>query len=105
MSPPHELNQHKSNNKLRDTESELVDEGHAFSWNSEILYSFDVCAHCEAHALWMTTQLHRHRQENQQQQQQQTQGSVLQGALLLKEVKNKALLDSPSFVKCPKPEL
>ena len=36
---------------MRDTSNELVDDGHAFSWNGDILFSFDVCGHCEAHAL------------------------------------------------------
>ena len=38
-------------NKLRETEDKYGRDGHAFSFNSEILYTYDVCGNCEAHAL------------------------------------------------------
>jgi hypothetical protein len=37
-------------NKLREVESAYTRDGHAFRYNGELLYSFDVCAACEAHA-------------------------------------------------------
>ncbi len=42
---------HPSNNKLRDVEQKYAEHGHMFSFNKEILGSFDVCGSCEAHAL------------------------------------------------------
>lgn len=45
------LKRHFAENKLRDTEDRFVDDGHSFSWNGEILYSYDVCGNCEAHAI------------------------------------------------------
>eukprot|EP01039_Chlorochromonas_danica_P008786 gene8786-9688_t len=42
---------HPSQNKLRDVEDRYVEGGHVFSFNGEILGSFDVCGSCEAHAL------------------------------------------------------
>lgn len=44
---------HPSNNKLRDVEQKYAEGGHMFSFNKEILGSFDVCGSCEAHALLM----------------------------------------------------
>jgi len=41
---------HFSDNRLRDAEDRFFDDGHAFSFNRDILYSFDVCGNCEAHA-------------------------------------------------------
>ena len=43
--------QHQSNNKLRDAADEYVDGGHAFSFNSDMLFTYDVCSPCEAHAI------------------------------------------------------
>eukprot|EP01036_Dinobryon_divergens_P028958 gene28958-37993_t len=43
--------QHPARNKLRDVSNDLANEGHLFSFNKEILGSFDVCGGCEAHAL------------------------------------------------------
>lgn len=45
------LRKHASLNKLREVEDKFVTDGHAFSMNGEILYSYDVCGGCEAHAL------------------------------------------------------
>lgn len=42
---------HPSNNKLRDVEQKYAENGHMFSYNKEILGSFDICGSCEAHAL------------------------------------------------------
>lgn len=38
-------------NHLRDTEDKYGREGHAFSLNKEIMYTYDVCGSCEAHAM------------------------------------------------------
>jgi len=45
------LQAHQSANKLRDVEDRYSEAGHEFSINREILYSFDVCGNCEAHAI------------------------------------------------------
>lgn len=42
---------HHAANKLRDSEDKYTDDGHVFAFNGEILYSYDVCGSCEAHAL------------------------------------------------------
>ena len=42
---------HKSNNKLRDSEEKFNRDGHCFSYNGEIMYSYDICGNCEAHAI------------------------------------------------------
>lgn len=42
---------HASENKLRDVEQKYVDGKHLFSFNRELLCSFDVCAACESHAM------------------------------------------------------
>lgn len=48
------LSQHPKGNKLRDVPQEYVSEGHCFSlgeYERELIYSFDVCSGCEAHAV------------------------------------------------------
>ncbi len=44
---------HPSQNKLRDVEEKYSENGHIFSFNREIICSFDVCGGCEAHALML----------------------------------------------------
>lgn len=44
---------HASNNKLRDVEQKYETNGHIFSFNREILLTFDVCGPCEAHAIML----------------------------------------------------
>lgn len=46
-----QLKPHPAKNKLRDVDDKYVEGGHVFSFNIEILGSFDVCGNCEAHAL------------------------------------------------------
>lgn len=46
-----QLKPHPAKNKLRDVDEKFVEGGHVFSFNIEILGSFDVCGNCEAHAL------------------------------------------------------
>jgi hypothetical protein len=48
---------HPSENKLRDVEERFFEEGHAFSFNKDILLSFDVCGPCEAHAMLLGLQM------------------------------------------------
>ena len=43
--------QHVSNNKLRDSDEKFSNEGHCFSFNTEIMFSYDICGNCEAHAM------------------------------------------------------
>ena len=43
--------QHRSNNKLRDSDEKFSRDGHCFSSNGEIMYSYDICGSCEAHAM------------------------------------------------------
>jgi len=38
-------------NRLRDTEDVFTEGGHCFAFNRELLFSYDVCGGCEAHAL------------------------------------------------------
>jgi hypothetical protein len=45
------VTKHSVRNKLRDVEDKYVEDGHVFSFNGEILYSYDVCGGCEAHAI------------------------------------------------------
>lgn len=42
---------HASDNRLRDGDNKYTDEGHMFSFLGEILFSYDICGNCEAHAL------------------------------------------------------
>ncbi len=47
----------RNTNKLRDVEMEYVSDGHAFSLNGELLYSFDVCGSCESHAFLLALKM------------------------------------------------
>ena len=47
----------KSSNFLRDTHDYYDEKGHVFSYNTIILYSYDVCGNCEAHALLLALKL------------------------------------------------
>lgn len=49
--------EHFSDNRLRDAEDLYSDNGHAFSFNRDILYSFDVCGNCESHAFLLALNL------------------------------------------------
>lgn len=51
-----QLPPHPSDNKLRDVESKYAEQGHVYSFNREILCSFDVCGGCEAHAMLLAWQ-------------------------------------------------
>ncbi len=90
------LPQHNSHNKLRDVLNIFSDHGHEFSLNKEILYSFDVCGNCEAHAILLAV----------------TNGIRMKGiphnepvtiknAGLLKDLHSSLITNNPHFVKCP----
>ncbi len=53
----HNLKKHPGNNKLREVETLFVDNDYDFSFNKEIVYSFDVCGNCEAHAILLAMKL------------------------------------------------
>ena len=42
-----------SKNKLRDTNDTYAEGGHMFSYNDNILFSYDICGSCESHAMLM----------------------------------------------------
>ena len=86
------LPQHSSENKLRDAEDIYTEQGHAFGYNRDILYSFDVCGNCEAHSLLYDAA---------------ARGVSVQDALLLKDLRSRLgtgdgdLSHLPQFKKCP----
>ena len=85
--------QHASENKLRDAEDVFTEQGHAFGYNRDILYSFDVCGNCEAHAILFDIQ--RHLRESGQ-------DLPVAKAALLKELRKARDLNSRTeFRKCP----
>mmetsp|Transcript_4482 Transcript_4482/g.7325 ORF Transcript_4482/g.7325 Transcript_4482/m.7325 type:complete len:235 (-) Transcript_4482:3196-3900(-) len=47
---------HASKNKLRDVPEKYETGGHLFSFNREIVGSFDVCGPCEAHAMLLSVE-------------------------------------------------
>lgn len=51
------LSLHIIANRLRDSEDKYHEDGHIFSYSREILYSYDVCGSCEAHALQLGLRL------------------------------------------------
>lgn len=41
-------------NHLRDVETEYVADGHSFTLDDHLFYSFDLCGSCEAHAILLS---------------------------------------------------
>jgi hypothetical protein len=79
--------QHHSNNKLRDSADVYVDKGHCFSFNSDILFSFDVCGPCEAHAILLAIRSGL--------------SASVDDAPVLKQLNHTWRATLPDFVKCP----
>ena len=79
---------HSSQNKLRDVEEKYVEQGHMFSFNREIIMSFDVCGSCEAHAMLLSVKLGL--------------ASSIQDALPLVKLDSKYRKGNVNFAKCPR---
>lgn len=82
------LPQHWSQNKLRDVEEKYVEDGHMFSFNREILMSFDVCGPCEAHAMLLSIQ--------------NGLATSVTDAIPLSALDKKYVEGNVNFAKCPK---
>jgi hypothetical protein len=80
---------HPSGNKnhLRDTEDKYADGGHSFSFNREILYSYDVCGPCEAHAILYSMQRDRE--------------ATVDNAKTLMFLDSASRIGNVNFAKCP----
>lgn len=78
---------HPSLNKLREVEEKYVEAGHMFSFNREILMSYDVCGACEAHAMLVSVK--------------RGLADSLQTALSLAQLDRKYTKDDVNFAKCP----
>ena len=89
--------QHSSENKLRDAEDIYTEQGHAFGYNRDILYSYDVCGNCEAHAI----EFHLKRVSGGGQI--DMLAGVDRAALLvdLRKQRGEELTQLPEFLKCP----
>jgi hypothetical protein len=82
------LPSHPSDNKLRDVEQKYVDAGHVFSFNRELLCSFDICGNCEAHAMLLAYE--------------KGLATTLETAPALKELPMKYKENNVNFAHCPK---
>lgn len=78
---------HPSQNKLRDVEEKYVENGHMFSFNREILMSFDVCGPCEAHAMLLSVE--------------KGLADSIDSALPLAKLDRKYTEGNVNFAKCP----
>jgi hypothetical protein len=86
------LPQHPSENKLRDVEERFFTEGHAFSFNGDILLSFDICGPCESHAMLLSIQAGISMDVD----------SAHTLSQLLSDPKHRSLIQgNVNFVKCP----
>lgn len=81
--------QHQSNNKLRDAADKYVDEGHCFSFNSDILFSYDICGPCEAHAILLSVRSDK--------------GLTVDNAPVLKDLPRTMTAGHDDLAKCPVP--
>lgn len=88
------LQVHPSNNKLREVDSTLVDAGHEFSLNREVLYSFDVCGNCEAHGI-MAAIAHGIGASGPSSER------TVEGAAVLKQLPKQITEGNVHFKKCP----
>ena len=82
---------HPSENKLRDVEEKYLENGHIFSFNREILCSFDVCGSCEAHALLLNTAKGG-----------MSEGKSIESAATLSSIPLDVIKANVNFKKCPK---
>ena len=82
--------EHFSDNRLRDAEDLYSDNGHAFSFNRDILYSFDVCGNCESHAFLLALNLGI--------------ATTVSDAPSLSSLDPKYTSNNINFLKCPKRE-
>jgi hypothetical protein len=78
---------HQSNNKLRDTADKYAEGGHVFSFNSDILFSYDICGNCEAHALLFAVE--------------KGLAKTIEDAPALEKLDKTLIKDNPNFAKCP----
>ena len=79
---------HQSNNKLRDAADKYVDEGHCFSFNSDILFSYDICGPCEAHGILLSMRSDK--------------GYTVDDAPLLKYLPPSLTADHDDLARCPR---
>lgn len=80
--------QHPSGNKLRDADDQYAEKGHMFSFNGDILFSFDVCGSCEAHALLLGVRSGL--------------ASRINAAQTLDELDSKYVVGNVNMKKCPR---
>ena len=92
------LRKHKSNNKLRDVDDFYSQNGHEFSYNREILYSFDVCGNCEAHGILLAIQ---HKLQHQYNINSDVREVTVDNAFVLKEIPTKYITNNINFINCP----
>ena len=76
-------------NKLRDTDDFYAKAGHSFSFNREIIYSYDVCGACEAHAILKMIKSDINNK------------LTVENAPVLKDMDRRYRIDDVNFVKCP----
>eukprot|EP00602_Paraphysomonas_sp_CaronLab_P013615 CAMPEP_0185040140 /NCGR_PEP_ID=MMETSP1103-20130426/37862_1 /TAXON_ID=36769 /ORGANISM="Paraphysomonas bandaiensis, Strain Caron Lab Isolate" /LENGTH=302 /DNA_ID=CAMNT_0027579321 /DNA_START=538 /DNA_END=1447 /DNA_ORIENTATION=+ len=84
------LSQHPKGNKLRDVPDEYVSGGHCFNIEPsvrELIYSFDVCGGCEAHAIQHAIYT--------------GQAKTVAETTRLEHVRGESLVDNDNFRNCP----
>ena len=86
------LQAHQSANKLRDVEDRYSEAGHEFSINREILYSFDVCGNCEAHAILVSLEHDLGSKPS---------ANTIMTATVLKDLESKYRENNVRLFKCP----
>jgi hypothetical protein len=73
---------------LRETADTYVDQGHCFSFNTDILFSYDVCGPCEAHALLLAVR--------------KGLATTVQTAPVLKDLSKEITDGNVDLLKCPR---
>ena len=79
--------QHSSNNRLRDAADEYTEKGHIFSFNSDIMFSYDICGNCEAHGILLAIE--------------KGLSNSIENSPLLKTLDSSLRKDNINLVKCP----
>ena len=88
--------QHIGKNKLRDVEDMYSQNGHEFSFGKDILYSFDICGSCEAHALLLSLK-HGLVSDRSDEKSKHT----VSNAVVLKDLPTKYVKNNANLQKCP----
>jgi hypothetical protein len=82
-------------------EDKYIDEKHTFSFNRELLYSFDVCGNCEAHAILFSIDENSNNSNRISSSIESSMKSKIENSPTLMKIDPELLKNNINFKKCP----